>query len=109
MAQRKQKCEYRELLGTLSQSAHCFADNSPELLFETTAVSHEQNCKAQDAHSNAQRCIEDRLFIAKRIKRANILEHWQLLAAKKDWSSFWSEWRTLHATLLELADKDLEM
>jgi hypothetical protein len=106
-AKDNKRAEYRELLGVLSQSAHCFADNSPGLLYEIAALSPEQRQKAQEAHRNAQGCIEDRLSIAGTMERERILERWQLLTAKTGWTEFWVEWGIFHSTLIALAQKDL--
>ena len=101
------KQEWRELIGTLSQTFHGLKEwknwNYPGIV--DVSPEH-KNGTWTDADAEARRTIESRIFIAQQVQRENVLERWQLLAAEKDWVRMVQYWNELHATLIAAAHKD---
>lgn len=102
------KAEWKELIGTLCQSARCMLDNSP-LGLEVSVRTGEQDRKNYEADSEARKTIQDRIFIAKQMQEEKIIERWQLLLAEGDISKFWGNWNELHAALVKAAQEDLKL
>ena len=110
--QRKQwlREEYRELLGTLAQSALYIMHNSPHLGLGGHNISvktGEQEQKSAEADVEARRVLQDRIFIAATVRDEKLLERWQLLMAVRDFSSFLASWREMHESIVKLAHADL--
>ncbi|PYX33190.1 MAG: hypothetical protein DMG77_00790 [Acidobacteria bacterium] len=104
------KAEWRELIGTLTRSARCFADALPVIgEYVPRVITGDQQRRIFEADSEARRAIQDRIFIAKRTQQENTLERWSSLTEKEDAVSFWDEWEKLHQTLLNSAYQDLGM
>ena len=97
------KQEWRELIGTLSESFHYLKNYSGY----ARAIGAEQQKGVLEADAEARRVIESRIFIAHQIQSENVLERWQLLAAEKDWSQMVEYWNSLHGSLLVTAHKGL--
>jgi hypothetical protein len=95
------KQEWRELISSLSQSFHYLKN------YGFGIIGGEQQKGLLEADAEARRAIESRLFVAHQIKRENVLERWQLLAAERDWSRMVEYWNLLHGTLVAAAHKDL--
>lgn len=102
------KAEYRELLTTLSRSAHYIMSNSPHLgLAFPIAHSGEQERLSHEADVDARIVIADRIFIANRMQAERVSELWAVIGASKDGNEFWMKWRELHDKLVGWARKDL--
>ena len=84
------KAEFRELLSTLSESSHCILRNFPAEGFAGAKMSSGDELRqVREAAINGRRVIQDRIFIAKRIREENILDRWQSVTAEKDLSNFY--------------------
>jgi hypothetical protein len=105
------QAEWRELIGTLCESARCLLNNSPHLGYAhvINVKTGDQERQSYEADSDARKTIQDRIFIAKRVQEEKFLERWQLIMAEGDGSKFWSGWNVLHAALVKAAQEDLKI
>jgi hypothetical protein len=104
------KAEWRELIGTLCQSARRMLDNWPDVAyeFEPTAESKIKMWRLwSDADFEAVRTIQDRIFIADRLQKEDLLRRWQKIVSDGDVSRFEKGWNELHAALVKAAQDDL--
>lgn len=106
------KAEWRELIGTLCQSARCMSDNWYNAAFDvepdSQGMAHMQHLWS-GADSEAVKTIQDRIFIADRMQKEQILERWQKLASDADMSRFEKGWNELHVALVKAAQDDLKI
>ena len=101
--------EYRELLSALSRSAHHILQTVTSLRFASEAIRDgDKERQNEEADIEARRVIADRILIASRIRRENILERWQGITAERDGNKFWRGWLDLHEALVRIACDDLE-
>jgi hypothetical protein len=107
------KAEWRELIGTLCQSARCMLNNWYNAAFDIEP-DPEDMARMQrlwsDADSEAIKTIQDRIFIADQMQKEGILERWQKLAISDgDMSRFEKGWNEFHAALVKAAQDDLKI
>jgi hypothetical protein len=101
--------EYRELLSTLSKSAHYILHTAPRYVFaDMTMQTGDENRQSAEADVEARRVIADRILIAERIRSENILERWQTITAERNGNKFWIGWLDLHKVLVRIACEDLD-
>lgn len=106
-AKDNKKQEWRELIGTLTRSAHLFIETSTDV--GLTVITGAQERAIFEANGEARRIIEDRIFIASEVQRENVLERWQLLVAENRLARMMEYWNHLHSTLVAAARKDCGM
>ena len=102
------KAEWRELINTLSESYHCMVktipSTGPGLGSFTTG---EDRLERLEAELAGFRVIEDRIFIDKPLRVAQIRDRWALLAGEREYNRACAYWRELHDTLVRMAHRDL--
>jgi hypothetical protein len=106
------KAEYRELISTLSQSAHFILNNSPYLTLPNKMgglKSGEQERQSDEAADRGHSIIADRIFIANFVAEEHIAERWSAVLKEKRVDRFWREWGDLHRLLLRAAREDLKL
>lgn len=105
------KAEYRELLSILSESYHCMAKYWNDFTPMVGGIGHpftERRERSLAAGTAGHRVIEDRVFIDKQMREADILQKWSILESARDNKfQLGVRWSELHDLLVKMAHRDL--
>src|SRR6267154_1581721 len=101
------KAEWKELIGTLCQSARSMLKDLPFAAYEIEPSGKRMTEMLNlwvDEDSEAEKTIQDRIFIADRAQREDILNRWQKVVSERDVNRFEKGWNDLHAALVKETD-----
>lgn len=106
------KAEWRELIQTLCQSARRILENFPFGVYDIEPPKERMTEMLHiwsDADFEAGKTIQDRIFIAARIQKEDILKRWRTILSERDLSRFENGWNELHAARVKAAQDDLRI
>jgi hypothetical protein len=102
--------EWRELISTLCQNLNRVALS---LTMDADGAIEKMTTKGSqkwiEAHAEALKTIQDRIFIAQRVKEEKIEDRWGLVMAASTTNAFYTRWNELHDSLVKAALDDLKI
>jgi hypothetical protein len=106
------KAEWKELIGTLCRSARSMLKDFPFAAYEIETSDKRMTEMLNlwvDEDSEAEKTIQDRIFIADRVQKEDILNRWRKVVSERDVNRFEKGWNELHAALVKAALDDLKI